>query len=136
MLDVSSFDLTSPPASASLLPMIAKILHLPILTVEATLASNDDPETPVFQLIARHSVVRRVLESNQRCSVFTHTLAMDYPLGFEDAPPQEAKWTSRANVPHDPLDRLYLALRATRYTRLHLSRLWRMTDQGPEFPGA
>ncbi len=114
--------------------MIAKIIYPPTLMVEATLTCDHDPDTPVFKLVARHSVVRRVLGSNQRCSVFTHTLALDYPLGFEDAPPQEAKWTSRANILHDPLDRLYLVLRATRYTRPHYSRLWTTTDQGPQFP--
>jgi hypothetical protein len=114
--------------------MIAKILRLPVLTVEATLACDCEPERAVYQVIARHTVERRVLGSNHRRSVFTHTLALSYPLGFGDSQPDEAKWTSHGQVLHDPLDRLFQALRATRYGRLHHSRLWVVSDRTPYFP--
>ena len=115
--------------------MIAKIIRLPILTVEATVAADHEPERPVFQVVARHSVVRYVLGSNARRSVYKHTLALEFPLGLENKAPEEAKWTSHARVLHDPLDRLDLALRATRYLRLHLSRLWTTSSRVPYYPG-
>ncbi len=64
-----------------------------------------------------------------------YPLALSYPLGFGDSQPDEAKWTSHGHVLHDPLDRLYQALRATRYLRLHHSRLWVMTSDTPYYPG-
>jgi hypothetical protein len=114
--------------------VIAKILRLPVLTVEATVACDWDPDRPVYQVIARHTVERRVLGSNHRRSVFTHSLVVSYPLGFGDSQPDEAKWTSHGHLLHDPLDRLFQALRMTRYRRLHHSRLWESSDRTPYFP--
>jgi hypothetical protein len=111
--------------------MISQTIQLPVLTLEVSLAPPPYESAPVFLLTARHSIVRRVFGSNHRCSIYTHTLDVDFPLGFDTPEPVHISWTSRARVLHDPLDRLYHILRATRYQRPHWCSLWTPSTEPP-----
>jgi hypothetical protein len=107
---------------------------IPTLEVSARIVNPDDPFSEPSECRIRHTVVRKKLQSNRRCSIYTHTVecfadnkrCSIYTHTVEcfadpdepDTPTQTLQFTSRAHVQFDPFTRLEALLRQTRYKRL------------------
>ena len=91
---------------------------IPTLEVSARIVNPDEPFAEPFEFRIRQTVVRKKLQSNKRCSIYTHTVECFNDPDEPDTPTQTIQFTSRAHVHFDPFSRLEALLRQTRYQRL------------------
>ena len=108
-------------------PMLLATHPIPTLEVSARIVNPDEPFSEPSEFRIRHTVVRKKLQSNKRCSIYTHTVECFNDPDEPDTPSQTLQFTSRAHVHFDPFSRLEALLRQTRYKRLR----WVKRPPGP-----
>ena len=98
--------------------MLLPTQPIPTLEITARISKPDEPYAEPFEFRIRHTVVRKKLQSNKRCSIYTHTVECFNDPHEPDTPTQTIQFTARAHVHFDPFSRLEALLRQTRYKRL------------------
>src|ERR1035441_10127435 len=69
---------------------------IPTLEVSARIVNPDEPFSQPSEFRIRHTVVRKKLQSNKRCSIYTHTVECFNDPDEPDTPTQPLQSTSRA----------------------------------------
>ena len=100
---------------------------IPTLEITARISNPDEPYAEPAEFRIRHTVVRKKLQSNKRCSIYTHTVECFNDPHEPDTPTQTIQYTTCAHVHFDPFSRLEALLRQTRYKRLR----WVKRPPGP-----
>jgi hypothetical protein len=98
--------------------MLLATQPVPTLEITARISQPDEPYAEPAEFRIRHTVVRKKLQSNKRCSIYTHTVECFNDPDELDTPTQTIQFTTRAHVHFDPFSRLEALLRQTRYKRL------------------